>query len=145
MPKFLGRQRSDDSLLRRGSRQLGRQSRRFAEGLEALGMMIVYCRGGGGTREFPCITTQSIKFQLFHKVLEPWNNTKPNKNKGLQAYIYIKLQSSIIYYYKAGKFLYILYYIVLRCNVFLFIFAQFRENSGTKELYVLHRPLTLTA
>ena len=94
-------------------------------------------------RGIPCITTQSIKFQLFHKVLEPWNNTKPNKNKGLQAYIYIKLQSSIIYYYKAGKFLYILYYIVLRCNVFLFIFAQFRENSGTKELYVLHCPPSL--
>ena len=45
-----------------------------------------------------------IKFQLFHKVLELWNNTKANKNKGLHGYIYIKLQSSILLYYKAGKF-----------------------------------------
>ena len=46
----------------------------------------------------------TIKFQLFHKVLELWNNTKPSKIKGLQGYIYIKLQSSILLYYKAGKF-----------------------------------------
>jgi hypothetical protein len=31
-----------------------------------------------------------IKFQLFHKVLELWNNTKPSKIKQLQGYIYIK-------------------------------------------------------
>jgi hypothetical protein len=46
----------------------------------------------------------SIKFQLFHKVLELWNNTKSSKIKQLRGYIYIKLQSSILLYYKAGKF-----------------------------------------
>jgi hypothetical protein len=37
------------------------------------------------SREFPAV----IKFLMFHKVLEGWNNTKPSKIKGLQEYFLI--------------------------------------------------------
>ena len=106
MPKFFLEKFFDDSFIANGESSVGEaigEVRGWSWMVRSWrGMMIVYCRGGGGTWEFPCITTYSLSFQLFHNVLRAWNNTKPNKNKGLQAYIYILFYCSNNYYYKAG-------------------------------------------
>ena len=76
-----------------------------------------------------------VKFLMFHKVLEGWNNTKAYKIKGLQLVFYIKLLSYLINIYMKPFFFYFCISTVVYLYVFTLFPREYREKHGTIEQY----------